>query len=61
MNFFKSPFLGLNQKRKEIDYIKSVYKRRVQAEIESYNVTDKEDKNDTIKSQDILMVDKISI
>ena len=44
-----------------MDYIKRVYKRRVQAEIESYNVTDKEDKNDTIKSQDILMVDKISI
>ena len=61
MNFFKSPFSILNLKRKEIDYIKGVYKRRVQAEIESYNFTENEKKNDTVKSQDILMVDKISI
>ena len=61
MNLKRSPFSILNKERREMDYIKGVYKRRVQAEIESYNVTDKEDKNDTIKSQDILMVDKISI
>ena len=44
-----------------MDYIKGVYKRRVQAEIESYTESDDENKRDTIKVQDVLMIDGISI
>ena len=61
MNFRISPFSILNKERREMDYIKRVYKRRVQAEIESYKDTEDEDKRDTIKVQDILMLDIISI
>ena len=46
---------------KEIDYIKGVYKRKIQAEIESYKDPEDEDKRDTIQAQDILMLDRISI
>ena len=41
--------------------IKGVYKRRIQAEIESYQDSENEDKRDTIQVQDILMLDRISI
>ena len=41
--------------------IKGVYKRRIQAEIESYKDTGDEDKTDKIQAQDILMLDRISI
>ena len=61
MNLKRSPFSILNKERREIDYIKGVYKRKIQAEIESYKYPENEDKIDTIKSQDILMFDKISI
>ena len=44
-----------------MNYIKSVYKRRVQAEIESYKDLNDEDKRDTIQVQDILMLNMISI
>ena len=44
-----------------MDYIKGVYKRRVQSEIDSYKDTEDEDKRDTIQTQDILMLDMISI
>ena len=37
MNLKRSPFSILNKERREIDYIKGVYKRKIQAEIESYN------------------------
>ena len=40
---------------------KRIYKRRVQAEIDSYKDSEDEDKRDTIQSQDILMIDRISI
>ena len=56
-----SPFSILNKQRREIEYIKGVYKRRVQAEIESYKDPEDEDKRDTIQAQDILMLDRISI
>ena len=36
MSFKKLPFSILNKEKREMDYIKRVYKRRVQAEIESY-------------------------
>ena len=46
---------------REIDYIKRVYKKKIQAEIESYKDSEDEDKRDTIQAQDVLMLDKISI
>ena len=61
MNSKKSPFSILNNERREINYIKGVYKRRLQAEIESYQDSEDEDKRDTIQAQDILMLDRISI
>ena len=61
MSFKKSLFSILNKERREIDHIKGVYKRRVQAEIESYKDTDDENERDTIQAQDVLMLDRISI
>ena len=57
MNFKRSPFSILNKERREIDYIKGVYKRKIQAEIESYKDPEyeDEDKRDTIQAQDILL------
>ena len=50
MNLKRSPFSILNKERREIDYIKGVYKRKIQAEIESYKYPEDEDKRDTIQS-----------
>ena len=61
MNFKRSPFSILDKERREIDYIKGVYKKKIQAEIESYKDSEDEDKRDTIQVQDLLMLDKISI
>ena len=61
MNFKRSQFSILNKERREIDYIKGVYKKKIQAEIESYKDPEDEDKRDTIQAQDVLMFDKISI
>ena len=62
MNLKTSPFSILNKERREMEYIKAVYRRRVQAEIESYKDEDEEEKKrDTIKSQDVLILDMISI
>ena len=61
MNFKKSPFTILNKGRREIDYIKGVYKRKIQAEIESYKDPEEEANRDTIQAQDVLMLDRISI
>ena len=61
MNLQRSPFSILNKDKREIDYIKQVYKRKIQAEIESYKDSDDEDKRDTIQIQDVLMLDRISI
>ena len=61
MNFKQLPFSILNKERREMNYIKRAYKRRVQAEIDSYKVPENKDKRDTIQVQDILMLDKISI
>ena len=61
MNLKKSPFSFLDKERREIDYIKGVYRKKIQAEIESYIDPEDEDKRDTIQAQDILMLDKISI
>ena len=61
MNLKRSPFSILDKDKREMDYIKGVYKRKIQAEIESYKDPEDEDKRDTIQAQDILMLDKISI
>ena len=61
MNLKTSPFSILNKERREMEYIKGVYKRRVQAEIDSYKDSEDEDKKDTIQAQDILMIDRIAI
>ena len=61
MNFKKSPFTILNKERREIDFIKGVYKKRVQSEIEAYKDSEDECNRDTIQTQNILMLDRISI
>jgi len=61
MNLKRSPFSILDKDKREMDYIKGVYKKKIQAEIESYKDSEDEDKRDTIQVQDVLMLDKISI
>ena len=61
MKLKTSPFSILNKERRELDYIKGVYKKRVQAEIDSYRDSEEENKIDTIQEQDVLMIDRISI
>ena len=61
MNLKRSPFSILDKERREIDYIKEIYLKKIQAEIESYKDSEDEDKRDTIQVQDILMLDRISI
>ena len=61
MNLKRSPFSILDKDKREMDYIKGVYKKKIQAEIESYKDSEDEDKRDTIQSQDVLMLDRISI
>ena len=61
MNLKRSPFSILNKERREIDYIKGIYKKKIQSEIESYKDLEDEDKRDTIQARDVLMLDRISI
>ena len=61
MNTKRSPFSILDKDKREMDYIKGVYKKKIQAEIESYKDSEDEDKRDTIQAKDVLMLDKISI
>ena len=61
MNLKTSPFSILNKERREIDYIKGVYRRKIRAEIELYKDGEDEEKRDTIQAQDVLMLDRISI
>ena len=60
MNLKRSPFSILNKEIREIDYIKGVYRRKIQAEIESYKDQEDINKRDTIQTQDVLMFDRIS-
>ena len=60
MNLKKSPFSILNKGLRELKYIKDVYKRRIQAEIDSYRDYEDNDKRNIIQAQDILMFGKIS-
>ena len=61
MNLKRSPFSILDKDKREMDYIKGIYKKKIQSEIESYKDPEDEDKRDTIQSQDVLMLDRISI
>ena len=61
MNLKRSPFSILNKERREIDYIRRVYEKKIQSEIESYKSPEYEDKRDTIQAQDVLMLDRMSI
>ena len=61
MNLKRSPFSILDKEKREMDYIKGVYKRKIQAEIESYKDPEDENKRDTVQAQDVLMLDMISI
>ena len=61
MNLKRSPFSIFNKENREIEYIKDVYKRKIQFDIESYKDHEDDDKKDTIQTQDILMLDRISI
>ena len=61
MKLKRSPFSILDKDKREMDYIKGVYKKKIQAEIESYKDSEDEDKRDTIQAQDVLMLDVISI
>ena len=61
MNLKRSPFSILDKDIREMDYIKGVYKKKIQSEIESYKDPEDEDKRDTIQAQDVLMIDRISI
>ena len=61
MNLKRSPFSILDKESREIDYIKGVYKKKIQAEIESYKDSEENDKRDTIKVQDVLLIERIPI
>ena len=61
MKLKRSPFSILDKDKREMDYIKGVYKRKIQAEIESYKDHEDEDKKDTIQALDVLMLDRLSI
>ena len=61
MNLKRSPFSILDKDKREMDYIKGVYKIKIKAVIESYKDPEDEDKRDTIQTQDVLMLDRISI
>jgi len=53
-----SKFSILNKERKELQYAKNVYKKRIQSEADSF--LNQEKKPDTIVVQDILYIDRIS-
>jgi len=61
MNLKRSPFSIIDKDKREMEYIKGVYKRKIQTEIESYKDPEDEDKIDTIQVQDLLVLDRISI
>ena len=61
MNLKRSPFSILDKDKREMDYIKGIYKKKIQSEIESYIDPEDEDKRNTIQAQDVLMLDRISI
>ena len=61
MKLKKLPFSIFDKDKREIEYIKAVYKKKIQSEIDSYKDYENEDKRDTIQAQDILLLDRITI
>ena len=61
MNLKKTPSSILDKDKREMDYVKGFYKKKIQYEIESHKDHKDEDKRDTIQAQDVLMLDRISI
>ena len=61
MNLKRSPFSIIDKDKREMDYIKDIYKKKIQSEIESYKDLEGEDKRDKIETQDVLMLDRITI
>ena len=61
MNLKRSPFSILDKDKREMDFIKCIYKKKIQSEIESYKDNEDEHKRDTIQAQDVLMLNRISI
>tara|TARA_B100000287_G_C20143699_1_gene587297 strand:+ start:201 stop:386 length:186 start_codon:yes stop_codon:yes gene_type:complete len=61
MNLKKPVFSILNKEKTELEYIKGVYKKRLQSEIDSYKDSEDEEKRDTIRAQNVLMLESISI
>ena len=61
MNFKRSPFSIQDKDKREMDFIKGVYEKKIQSEIESYKDNEDEDKRDTIQVQNVLILDRISI
>ena len=60
MNLEIFPLSIIYKEKREMDYIKGVHKRRFQSEVESYEDSEDEDKRDSIKVQDILIIDRVS-
>ena len=54
-----SPFSIQNKNRNEIEYIKDVYRERIQSEIDTY--FDQDEKPDSIQVHDVLYLDKVFI
>jgi len=61
MNLKRSPFSIIDKDKREMDYIKDIYKKKIQSEIESYKDLEGEDKRDKIEAQDVLMIERITI
>ena len=61
MNLKKSRFSLFDKKSRELKYIKEVYKKKIQSEIESYKNNEDEEMKDKIQVQDVLMLDRVSI
>ena len=59
MNIKIYKFPIINKETNEVEYVKDVYKRRIQSEADSF--FNQEEQPDTIFAQDILYVDRILI
>jgi len=60
MNLKRSPFSILDKDRREIDYIKEIYKKKFNLKSNPTNIQTIK-MREIQKAQDILMLDKISI
>ena len=61
MNSKKSIFSILSKEKIELEYIKEVYKKRLQSEIDSYKDSEDDDSRDTMRAQDVLILKSLSI